>query len=144
MSFLQQELKKILNLTHCAGDVAYIGSTGYVRVNADVRMRLAFAQSSTTSYEGIVMTMLNRKDGPIDTNVLKFKDILGKKPVSNSYFEEGIAPHIWEYREKWNGMLINRAVRIIRCWQMKSAVMPICFRSRKQPKGLRCICEFKR
>lgn len=100
MSFLQQELKKILNLTHCAGDVTYIGSTGYVRVNADVRMRLAFAQSSTTSYDRIVMTMINRKDGPIDTNVLKFKDILGKKPVSNSYFEEGIAPHIWEYREK--------------------------------------------
>lgn len=100
MHFLQKELKKILDATQCRDDEAYIGTTGYVRINEDVRMRLEFTRSSTSTYDGIVITMLNRKEGPIDTNVLKFKDIWGKKSVSNPNFKEGIVPHIWEYREK--------------------------------------------
>lgn len=100
MHFLQKELKKILDATQCRDDAAYIGTTGYVRINGDVRMRLEFTRSSTSTYDGIVMTMLNRKEGPIDTNVLKFKDIWGKKSVSNPNFKEGIVPHIWEYRDK--------------------------------------------
>lgn len=46
------------------------------------------------------MAMLNWKDGPIDTNVLKFKEIWGKKSVNNPNFKDGLVPHIWEYRDK--------------------------------------------
>ena len=40
--------------------------------------------------------MLNRTDGPVDTLVLKLKDLLGKKPVpGNPNFRSGVTPHIW-------------------------------------------------
>ena len=88
MNFLQMELKKILGITKCRENAVYIGNSGYVRVNEDVRLRLEFFRSSTSTY--------NRTEGAIDTNVLKFKDIWGYKAVSNPNFKEGIIPHIWE------------------------------------------------
>ena len=100
VNFLRMELKKVLGVTRYSEDATYIGSCGYVRVNEEVRMRLEFYRSSTTTYDGIVMTMFNRKEGMIDTNALKFRDIWGRKAVSNPNFKEGIIPHIWENKEK--------------------------------------------
>ena len=100
MNFLRAELKKILSMTEYCEEAVYVGNCGYVRVNEDVRMRLEFSKSSTGTYDGIVMTMLNRKEGTIDTNALKFRDIWGRKAVSNPNFKEGIIPHIWENKEK--------------------------------------------
>lgn len=87
-------------MTQCGADAVCIGKASYIGINGAVRLRLEFPGSSASSYDGIIMTMLNRKDGPIDTNVLKFKDIWGKKSVSNSNFKEGLVPYIWEYRDK--------------------------------------------
>ena len=101
VNFLRMELKKVLGMTRYSEDATYIGSCGYVRVNEEVRMRLEFSRSSTTTYDGIVMTMLNRKEGTIDINTLKFRDIWGEKTVvKHNFREEGIIPHIWENEEK--------------------------------------------
>ena len=100
VNFLRMELKKVLGMTRYSDVATYIGSCGYVRVNEEVRMRLEFSRSSTTTYDGIVMTMFNRKEGTIDTNALKFRDIWGRKVVSNPNFKEGIIPHIWENKGK--------------------------------------------
>ena len=100
MNFLRAELKKILSMTEYCEEAVYVGNCGYVRVNEDVRMRLEFSKSSTGTYDGIVMTMLNRKEGTSDTNAMKFRDIWGRKAVSNPNFKEGIIPHIWENGEK--------------------------------------------
>ena len=99
MNFLRMELKRILGMTRYSEDATYIGNCGYVKVDEGIRMRLDFSRSFTTSYDGIIMTMLNRKEGAIDTNVLKFRDIWGKKTVSNPNFKDGIIPHIWEDKE---------------------------------------------
>ena len=89
----------MLGMTRYSEDAKYIGSCGYVRVNEEVRMRLEFSRSSTTTYDGIVMTMFKRKEGTIDTNALKFRDIWGRKIVSNPNFKKGIIPYIWENKE---------------------------------------------
>lgn len=59
MNFLRAELKKILDMTQYREAATYIGSCGYVRVNEDVHMRLEFLGSATTTYNGIIMTMIN-------------------------------------------------------------------------------------
>ena len=87
-------------MTQYSEGATYIGSCGYVRVNEEVRMRLEFSRSSITTYDGIDTTIINRKEGTIDTNALKFRDIWGRKAVSNPNFKEGIIPHIWENKEK--------------------------------------------
>ena len=130
VNFLRMELKKVLGMTRYSEDATYIGSCGYVRVNEEVRMRLEFSRSSTTTYDGIVMTMFNRKEGTIDTNALKFRDIWGRKAVSNPNFKEGIIPHIWKTRGR-NGMSISRIRRITRYWRMRLVNMLDCFRRQK-------------
>ena len=101
VNFLRMELKKVLGMTRYSEDATYIGSCGYVKVNEDVRMRLEFSRSSTTTYDGIVLTMLNRKDGTVDTNALKFRDIWGKKAVSNPAHTSSntppVTPGAWLY-----------------------------------------------
>ena len=37
----------------------------------------------------------NRKEGVVDSILLRFTDIWGKQKVSNPNFREGVNPHIW-------------------------------------------------
>jgi hypothetical protein len=55
------------------------------------------------NYSGIWVTILNRKEGPVDTVYLSFSEILGKKQVNNPNFREGVIPHIWtnEGKDQW-------------------------------------------
>ena len=129
MNFLRAELKKILDMTQYREAATYIGSCGYVRVNEDVRMRLEFFGSAATTYNGIIMTMINRKEGTIDTNVLKFQDIWGKKAVSNPNFK--VLSRTFGKTKGKRGMSISRIRRIIRYWRLKSANMSDCFRRLK-------------
>lgn len=46
------------------------------------------------------MTMINRNEGVIDKNNLRFEDVLSIKAVSNVNFQEGLCPHIWENAQK--------------------------------------------
>lgn len=130
MNFLRMELKKVLGMTRYSEYATYIGSCGYVRINEEVRMRLEFSGTSTTTYEGIVMTMLNRKEGTIDTNALKFRDIWGRKAVSIPISRKGLSRTFRKTRRK-SGMSISRTRRITRYWRMRLVNMLDCFRRQK-------------
>ena len=95
MLFLQQELNKIAELSQLIGPVTYVGPVGYAVISEDIRLRLEFFRSEQSTYSGIAMTMINRKEGPIDKNSLSFQELLGIKAVRNPYFKEGVIPHIW-------------------------------------------------
>ena len=64
----------------------------------DLRVRAQFISTHISGeYNALKLTVLNRTDGPVDTLVLKLKDLLGKKPVpGNPNFRSGVTPHIWE------------------------------------------------
>lgn len=96
MSFLQQELKKITDLSQLSGPVTFVGEVGYSVVSEDVRLRLEFLRSDHSTYNGLAMTMINRKEGLIDKINLSFQVLLGVKAVSNPNFKEGVIPHIWK------------------------------------------------
>ncbi len=63
-------------------------------------MRAQFVSSYIADeYDALKLTVLNRTDGPVDTVVLKLKDLLGMKPVPNNpNFRDGVAPHLWDNR----------------------------------------------
>ena len=46
-------------------------------------------------YAGIKASVINRKEGVVDSILLRFSDIWGKPKVSNPNFKEGVNPHIW-------------------------------------------------
>ena len=51
-------------------------------------------------YEALQMTVLNRAEGTVDSLLLRFSDLFGKKRVNNPNFPDGIDPHIWVYYGK--------------------------------------------
>ena len=61
-------------------------------------MRAEFISTRISSqYDALKLTVLNRTDGPVDTMVLRLKDLLGKKPVPNNpNFRDGVMPHLWD------------------------------------------------
>ncbi len=97
-SFFEQELwhlfgdGKIFDNPACSGQ-ACLGTLG-----RDLRVRVQFVSTHISGeYDALKLTVLNRTDGPVDTQVLKLEDLLGKKPVpGNPNFREGVTPHIWD------------------------------------------------
>ena len=61
-------------------------------------MRVEFISTHISNqYNALKLTVLNRTDGPVDTMVLRLKDLLGKKPVPNNpNFRDGVMPHLWD------------------------------------------------
>lgn len=98
VTFLERELRKMLRFTRLCEDSTFVGPTCYVRVNKDVRMRIEFPNSSN-SYHSLMMKMINRKEGLIDTNNLRFSDVWGEKDVSNTGYPGGKAYACIEERD---------------------------------------------
>lgn len=46
-------------------------------------------------YSAIKVTIFNKKEGPIDSVLLRFSDVLGIKKVENLNFKDGLVPYIW-------------------------------------------------
>lgn len=99
MNFFEQELEKFV------GDICptatYVGRACYVDLNEMNRAKIQFVSTHTYEhYDAIQATILNRNEGQIDSILLNFADVLGKKQVNNPNFRNGINPHAWTYNGK--------------------------------------------
>ena len=104
-NFFEQELwylfgdEQVIDTPYCSGQSCY-GT-----LDRDLRVRIQFISTHISGqYDALKLTVLNRINGPVDIQVLKLGDILGKKPIpGNPNFREGVAPHIWDLERTRNG-----------------------------------------
>ena len=96
-NFFERELGRVFGDGQVIRDPTYSGRACLGTLGKDLRVRAQFITTGYADhYDALKITVLNRADGPVDTLVLKLKDLLGKKPVpGNPYFPNGVAPHIW-------------------------------------------------
>ncbi len=96
-NFFERELGRVFGDGQVIRDPTYSGRACLGTLGKDLRVRAQFITSGYADhYDSLKITVLNRTDGPVDTLVLKLKDLLGMKPVpGNPYFPNGVAPHIW-------------------------------------------------
>ena len=97
-SFFEQELWHLFGDGKTFDNPACSGRACLGTLGRDLRVRAQFISTHISGeYNALKLTVLNRTDGPVDTLVLKLKDLLGKKPVpGNPNFRSGVTPHIWE------------------------------------------------
>lgn len=78
----------------------FVGNVCYGRLTDQIRVKISF-QTGTVSehYDRLKVMLLNRNEGIIDSVVLKFEDLWGRKLVRNPNFPNGVSPHIWRDRE---------------------------------------------
>lgn len=96
-TFFEEELHKIFGDGKIIGDPAFSGRACFGTLGKDLRVRAQFVSTHIADeYDALKLTVMNRTDGPVDTQILKLKDLLGKKAVpGNVYFRDGVFPHIW-------------------------------------------------
>ena len=81
-SFFDQELWRMFGDGKIIGSPACAGRTCFGTLGKDLRVRIQFVSTHISGeYDALKLTVLNRTDGPVDTQVLKLEDLLGKKPV---------------------------------------------------------------
>lgn len=96
MNFFEAELKKIMESSGILKDQKYVGRVCYGTISEDLRARVEFVTLGISGhYAGLKTSVINRKEGVIDSMLLRFTDIWGKPKVSNPNFKEGVNPHIW-------------------------------------------------
>ena len=97
-NFFERELGRVFGDGQVIRDPTYSGRACLGTLGKDLRVRAQFITTGYADhYDSLKITVLNRTDGPVDTLVLKLKDLLGKKPVpGNPNFRSGVTPHIWE------------------------------------------------
>ena len=104
-SFFEQELGRLFGDGQVIRDPTYSGRSCFGTLGKDLRVRARFITTGYVDhYDSLKITILNRTDGPVDTLVLKLKDLLGMKPVpGNPNFRNGVAPHIWDNygKQEW-------------------------------------------
>lgn len=94
----EQELRKLFGSGEVIDRPTYSGRACFGSLGKDLRVRAQFISTHIAGeYDALKLTVLNRMDGPVDTHVLKLKDLLGKKPVpGNPNFPRGVAPYLWD------------------------------------------------
>ena len=104
-SFFEQELGRLFGDGQVIRNPTYSGRSCFGTLGKDLRVRARFITTGYADhYDSLKITVLNRTDGPVDSLVLKLKDLLGKKSVpGNPNFREGVSPHIWDNygKQEW-------------------------------------------
>lgn len=111
MTVFEQELRKLFDHDAVFMDTRFAGNVCYGRLNEDVRLKACFATCGYADiYEALKVTLINRREGEIDSLFLKFKDLWGMKQVDNPNFPDGIAPHLWTCKDRtgWYGYHPNK------------------------------------
>ena len=97
MTFFEKEMRKLFQHGLSFQETIFAGRACYGKLNEDIRVRMEFATEGVADhYSALKVTLLNRKEGPIDSLLLRFSEVLGRKQTTNPNFREGISPHIWK------------------------------------------------
>ena len=97
MTFFEQELRKLFDHDVLFADTQFVGNTCYGRLSDNIRVKIHFQTGGVAdNYDRLKVTVLNRNEGPIDSMVVRFKDLWGVKATTNPNFREGISPYIWD------------------------------------------------
>ena len=94
MSFFTDELMKC---TEGFEGRKCIGNAMYIPLGENNRLKLFFTTLGYADhYEGVSISAVDKNNGVIDRNTIKFADVWGRKQVSNPNFRESIIPYIWK------------------------------------------------
>ena len=97
MTIFERELRKLFEDGRVIVSPHFSGRACLGTVSREIQARAELVTTGIANeYDALRITLLNRREGMINGNVLLFQDLWGRKPVpGNPSFPEGIAPHIW-------------------------------------------------
>jgi hypothetical protein len=99
MTTFEKELRKIFEQNTWLTGTKFVGRSCYAQLSENIRVRVDFIKLGyADKYEALKVSLINRTEGVIDSTVLRFADVLGKKQVDNPNFPDGVIPYLWNYQ----------------------------------------------
>ncbi|WP_325213496.1 DUF7768 domain-containing protein [Oscillibacter sp.] len=97
MNFFEGELRKLFGDSDAISAPSFAGRACLGTLGKNLRVRAEFVTTGMADhYNALKIKVLNRTEGEVDTLLLRFQDVWGKKPVpGNPNFRSGVSPHIW-------------------------------------------------
>lgn len=90
MTFFEEELKKIMAESAILKDQRYVGRICYGTIGEDLRARIEFVTLGISNqYAGLKASIFNRKEGVVDSVLLRFMDVWGQTKGGQSEFQGG-------------------------------------------------------
>ena len=90
----RDELEKIFGNDAVFDDTRYVGRACIGSLAPDIRAKAEFITGGVADqYEAIRIKIINRHEGEIDVQTIRFEDLWGRKPITR--FIDGVSPHMW-------------------------------------------------
>ena len=103
MNFFEQELRRLFGDGQVIDTPTFVGRACLGTLGNHLRVRAEFVTTGVRdNYTALRVKIINPKgDGEIDSLLLRFREIWGRKPVpGNPNFPNGVEPYIWIYNQK--------------------------------------------
>lgn len=102
VNFYERQLKRMFgDYDVLTADTVFAGKAMVSRIGADIRAKVEFVTARVSGqYEGLKLSIINTKEGLIDSQTFMFHEIIGLKGAARDR-----KPHIWDDNGKasWFG-----------------------------------------
>ncbi len=101
MTVFEREMRKIFGESeNLSADALFSNKVMIMPISENLRAKVEFITTQVSDhYNALKLSIINRTEGVIDTQVFKFKDIIGMK--------NGQEPHIWDDRGRVGWYMFN-------------------------------------
>lgn len=94
MNFFEKEMRMMFEHNDTIHDPTFVGRTMVGKLDEDLRVKLQFVSTFIAKhYDAIQVSIINRKDGVVDKETLKFGDIVGMRRDNCG---SRVAPYMWD------------------------------------------------
>lgn len=108
MTFFEQELRKIVKRCENIHHPKYVDRTCIFRLSDVITVKMSLRSLGIANqYDALHIRIMNRHEGEIDNQIIRFADLWGKATMRSS--GSPISPHIWDDcgRVHWYGFTPN-------------------------------------
>ena len=103
MTYFEHEMEVLFgDSEYLSADTVFSNKTMISKISEDLRAKVQFVSTKIADqYDALRLTIINRNEGPVDTETFRFVDIIGQK--------NGYNPHIWDDNgnARWYGFKVN-------------------------------------
>lgn len=92
-NFYESQLKRMFEQSELlSADAVFSGKAMISKIGEDLRAKVEFVTAGVhKNYEGLKTSIINRKEGVVDSHTIMFHEVIGMKGSS-----QDIKPHVWE------------------------------------------------
>ena len=108
MTFYEKELHRLFDDSErISDDTVFAGKTMITKIGKDLRAKVQFVNTKISGqYDALRLTIINRHEGTVDSETLKFSDIIGMKGDRT--------PHVWDDGDNERLDILNTVIHFIK------------------------------